>query len=62
MVVWRLHGTSPPPEVRSHLLGALRRVAEERFGPDGYVLDEVMRNIPDHYHAHARDVRRWPRP
>jgi hypothetical protein len=33
MVVWRWHGTGPPPE---------------------HLVDDHMRNIPDHWHAHAR--------
>jgi len=54
MVVWRTHGPVPPEDVRERLLAALRRVADGLFGPDGYRVDEQMRNIPDHYHAHAR--------
>jgi hypothetical protein len=61
MVVWRLHGDRPPDEVRDHLLAMLRRVADERFGPGGYRIDEHMRNIPDHFHAHARDLAFWTR-
>ncbi len=30
----------------------LARVAGEVF--DGHYVDDNMRNIPDHYHAHAR--------
>ena len=36
-------------------------VADERFGPDGWSLDRVMRQIPDHFHAHARDPHWWSR-
>lgn len=60
MAVWRLHGTEPPEPVRAHLLARLREVAEQRFGEGAYVIDEKMRNIPDHYHAHARDARPPP--
>jgi hypothetical protein len=52
MVVWRHHGTEPPDEHRSHMMAALARVAEGVF--EGHYVDDHMRNIPDHYHAHAR--------
>lgn len=55
MVVWKRHGVDPPADVLAHLLGELERVATERFGPGGYAVDRVMRQIPDHFHAHARD-------
>lgn len=61
MVVWKDHGTDPPPPVRQHLFAELERVARERFGDGGYSVDPVMRQIPDHFHAHARDLRRWRR-
>jgi hypothetical protein len=54
MVVWRSHGAVPPADDAEHMLGALRRVATERFGEDGFVVDGVMRQIPEHFHAHAR--------
>jgi len=57
MAVWRTHGVDPPSEVREHLLAVLAQIARGRFGAEGYVLDERMRNIPDHYHVHARDAR-----
>ena len=60
MVVWRSHGAAPPPEETEQMLSTLRRVAAERFGADGFVVDGVMRQVPDHFHAHARPrVRRW---
>jgi len=61
MVVWRDHGTTPPPEVLEHLQARLRDVADQRFGEGGYSIDDHMRNIPDHYHAHARDHAFWSR-
>lgn len=56
MVVWKRHATTPPAEVRDELLARLRAVADEQ-GPPGYWIDETLRSIPEHYHAHAR--RRW---
>ena len=61
MVVWRTHGTAPPPEVLDHLTAQLRAVADARYGEGGYKIDDHMRNIPDHYHAHARDLAFWTR-
>jgi hypothetical protein len=34
------------------MMGRLAAVADEVF--DGHYVDDNMRNIPDHYHAHAR--------
>ena len=52
MVVWRWHGTQPPDEHRDNMLGHLARVADEQIG--AHYVDGNMRNIPDHFHAHAR--------
>ena len=52
MVVWRGHGVTPPDEERAHMLAHLARVADGVFG--GHWVDGQMRNIPDHFHAHAR--------
>ena len=61
MVVWREHGADPPPADRDHMLARLHEVAAARFGVDGYHVDGVMRQIPDHFHAHARDPHWWMR-
>ncbi len=53
MVVWRGHGTTPPPAELEHMHGRLALVVEKHFTYEHYV-DDNMRNIPDHYHAHAR--------
>jgi hypothetical protein len=52
MVVWRAHGTDPPPEQRAHMRQRLEAVAAAQLG--AFWIDEHMRNIPDHYHVHAR--------
>jgi hypothetical protein len=57
MVVWRSHGVDPPADDLDHMLASLEQVAASVLGDDGYVIDRVMRQIPDHFHAHAR--RRW---
>ena len=52
MVVWRWHGTDVPADDHTHMMDRLATVAGEVF--DGHYVDDNMRNIPDHYHAHAR--------
>ena len=61
MVVWRRHGPEPPPAEVDHMLARLTEVAAARFGPDGFSTDRNMRQIPDHFHAHARDPGWWSR-
>ena len=61
MVVWRIHDPSPPDAVRDLLHARLADVMAERF-TDPYWIDENMRSIPDHYHAHARRRIEWNRP
>lgn len=53
MVVWREHDNSPPDYVKAELHARLAMVVETHFEYEHYV-DDNMRNIPDHYHAHAR--------
>ena len=52
MVVWRFHGTAPPEAHVAHMREKLREVATAQLGE--YWVDGHMRNIPDHFHAHAR--------
>jgi hypothetical protein len=56
MVVWRVHDPDPPADVRSALRDRLETVMRDRFG-EPFWIDDRLRSIPDHYHAHAR-----PRP
>ena len=53
MVVWREHGVTPPEATLAHMHAQLAAVVAEHFTFEHYV-DDNMRNIPDHYHAHAR--------
>jgi hypothetical protein len=53
MVVWRYHGTEPPVDHKSHMHALLREIATCVLGGECYI-DDHMRNIPDHYHAHGR--------
>jgi len=56
MVVWRHHGPTPPPPSVARMLEHLARVATSQFGAGEYVIDQTMRQIPEHFHAHARRV------
>ena len=53
MVVWREHDAAPSDEVKAVLHERLAAVVVEHFEFEHYD-DDHMRNIPDHYHAHAR--------
>jgi len=53
MVVLRRHARSPDGEEKATLHARLAAVVAEHFSFEHYV-DDNMRNIPDHYHAHAR--------
>ena len=52
MVVWRSHGTETPAVQVAHMRDRLCEVAAAQVGD--FSVDAHMRNIPDHYHAHAR--------
>lgn len=56
MVVWRRHDPAPPAEVRRALHDRLAEVVRQHYGFEHWI-DENMRTIPTHYHAHARP--RW---
>jgi hypothetical protein len=61
MVVWRVHDATPPEEVKAHLFERLGEVADAEFAATPWTIDDHMRNIPDHYHAHARPPYFWRR-
>ncbi len=52
MAVWRSHGTEPPDDELAHMLAQLSRAARDVFRE--FHVDTVRRNIPGHWHAHAR--------
>jgi hypothetical protein len=54
MVVLRCHDRAPDEQVRERLVAELTRVADVQFGENAWRLDDHMRMIPDHWHAHAR--------
>ena len=58
MVVWRVHDPRPSDEVRQELHTRLADVMTTRSS-DPFWIDDNMRSIPDHYHAHARRRIDW---
>ncbi|HTW89876.1 MAG TPA: hypothetical protein VMD75_17910 [Candidatus Binataceae bacterium] len=46
---------------RTFMIEALSIVARHRYGERGFVIDGVMRQIPDHCHIHARPIPAWAR-
>ena len=60
MVVWRTHSPTPPSADRDAMLAALKAtVSGLGLAADEIWIDEHMRTIPDHYHAHARRRPSW---
>jgi len=57
MVVWKVHDPTPPEDVRQRLHERLGSVIAIHFDEE-HLVDERLRTIPGHYHAHARP-RRW---
>ena len=56
MVVWRNHHNAPSDETKALLHARLDLVVAEHFDAEHYI-DDNLRSIPDHYHAHARPRR-----
>jgi hypothetical protein len=53
MIVWRSHDPDPPADVRAALHQRLRDVVGAHFAGEIWI-DDNLRSIPTHYHAHAR--------
>jgi hypothetical protein len=60
MVVWKTHDHRPDDQTRQRLHDRLVEVVS-RFFVDEVYIDDNMRAIPDHYHAHARGKGKWGR-
>ena len=58
MVVWRTHDPEPTVDVKDRLHAKLLAVVAEHFDEEVRI-DDDLRTIADHYHAHARPLR-WP--
>jgi hypothetical protein len=53
MVVWRVHHPDPPSPLRAAMEARLVAVVTEHYDFEHWI-DDTMRSIPDHFHAHAR--------
>ncbi|MDA2966925.1 MAG: hypothetical protein O3B91_05325 [Actinomycetota bacterium] len=58
MIVWKTHDPQPSDEIKKLLHARLLEEATKVFAYEPYI-DDNMRNIPDHYHAHARGRGLW---
>ncbi len=59
MVVWKQHGAFPDPAAVEQMVQRLDEIARLVFGERPFRIDRVMRQIPDHFHAHARPRPTW---
>ncbi len=58
MAVLGDHRRAPSDAEREVMQRELGRIADEKF-PGGWFFDDHMRQIPDHYHVHARPYPAW---
>jgi hypothetical protein len=62
MAVLGAHRSCPSDDERTLMQRELARIADDKY-PQGWWFDDHMRQIPDHYHLHARPYPRgWPKP
>jgi hypothetical protein len=59
MAVLGEHRVAPSDEERAFMIEALSLVARKKYGEDRFIIDGVMRQIPDHCHIHARPIVRF---
>ncbi len=58
MAVLGMHRAATLPDEREVMRQALQQIADSKF-PHGWFFDDHMRQIPDHYHLHARPYPSW---
>jgi hypothetical protein len=56
MAVLGEHRALATDSERAFMVAVLSAVAQAKFGADSFVIDDVMRQIPDHCHIHARPI------
>lgn len=61
MVVWRNHSPHPSDDVKAELHRRLGDVMDRCF-EGAWRIDDHLRTIPTHYHAHARSAGPWGGP
>jgi hypothetical protein len=58
MAVLEAHRSVPTDAERTVMQQALAQIADGKY-PRGWFFDDHMRQIPDHYHLHARPYPEW---
>ncbi len=58
MAVLGAHRAVITPAERAVIQAALAQIADTKY-PHGWYFDDHMRQIPDHYHLHARPYPPW---
>ena len=58
MAVLGAHRPTPTESERAVMQRALAEIADAKY-PRGWYFDDHMRQIPDHYHLHARPYPAW---
>jgi hypothetical protein len=58
MAVLGAHRRRATSEELSTMKRALAEIADQKY-PQGWFFDEHMRQIPEHYHLHARPYPKW---
>ncbi len=56
MAVLGEHRREATADEKKLMVEVLSVVAGAKWGPDGFFIDDVMRQIPDHCHIHARRI------
>ena len=54
MAVLAEHRKIPTDEERAFMIEALSLIARHKYGDGEFIIDDVMRQIPDHCHIHVR--------
>jgi hypothetical protein len=58
MAVLGEHRKTPTDQERAFMIEALNLIGRNKYGQDEFIIDDVMRQIPDHCHIHIRP-KRW---
>ena len=58
MAVLGDHRNTPTDAERAFMQQELAKIADAKY-PRGWFFDDHMRQIPDHYHVHARPYPAW---
>jgi len=59
MAVLGEHRVRPTVDESTAMRRELGRIADEKYSHGGWFFDDHMRQIPDHYHLHARPYPSW---